>query len=451
MPRVFDFLVSDDIPLLARVNYRLERNHVLGWGVVTGLIEGNTASIVVAKTFHASDLLIAVVLATPMLANLLSLAWGVLIRGRPRQRTFVLLAAATLIATMSVAFTPADWQPWGGWLFAAQVALGRTFLAGIVTLRSSMWSINYPTHLRATITGRIQGLRFLSALLATLSIMSLFSHDAALYRWVYPAVGLIGALSLIPAMRMRVRWERRELRAYRAARTRQERSFVAGLRESLGILQQDRAFARYCTAQYFLGSANLMLDAVLNIIVTKRLFFSTSGGPQPFDHLSASVVMDLLPNVVMLYFLPITSRQFDRVGVLRFRISNSAVWLASCAAATAAVALFAWNGYAATTAGLVVLGLARLLNGLGRSGGAVAWNLGHLHFARREQADLYMGIHVALTGLRGIIMPFVGLLAYKWLDWGALLIATILALVALEMFRRLAEAQGAAEEPRNGA
>jgi hypothetical protein len=42
------------------------------------------------------------------------------------------------------------------------------------------------------------------------------------------------------------------------------------------------------------------------------------------------------------------------------------------------------------------------------AGGKLGWNLGHNDFASDDQSTLYMGIHVTLTGVRGLIAPLAG-------------------------------------------
>ncbi|MGH6960634.1 MAG: hypothetical protein ACREE7_09140, partial [Dongiaceae bacterium] len=136
------------------------------------------------------------------------------------------------------------------------------------------------------------------------------------------------------------------------------------------------------------------------------------------------------------------ARLFDRVGVLRFRAIHSAVWFASIVLITVSMFLLE-AGHALIIAPAIALLIAgRIINGVGRGGGSIAWNLGHLHFAREHDAELYMGIHVALTGLRGIIMPFVGTAAYQFLGAGAFAIAVAFSAVSVVLYRRLARAGG---------
>jgi hypothetical protein len=55
--------------------------------------------------------------------------------------------------------------------------------------------------------------------------------------------------------------------------------------------------------------------------------------------------------------------------------------------------------------------------GAARSGGGLAWNIGHNDFAPSERAGAYMGVHVTLTGIRGAFAPFLGMALY--LGWNA--------------------------------
>ncbi|GMU80168.1 MAG: hypothetical protein AMXMBFR47_00390 [Planctomycetota bacterium] len=433
----------NDIPRMSRPTFVAERNHMFLFGIFAGIIEGNTSAIVVSKTFEGSYALITAVWITPMIANVLTLLWGVLLRGRPRQRVFQWLIFGAVASFLSIALTPADWRPWGGWIFFLQIAAARIFLVGVLTVRTSMWGMNYPKSDRARITARLQSLRFTVGLFATAGIARLFDQDAGLYRWLYPLVGVIGILSVIPVRQMRVRGEARELRRHLAESARLEATtgkslgLVHSFRECLQILKRDAAFSRYCTAMFFLGASNFMIEPIVLIIATQQLGYS---------YLMSSFMLDLFPNIIMLASMPMSARYFDRVGVLPFRVVNSAVWLVGAVAA-AVGAVLVQAGWLVWL-GVGLLWASRFVNGFGRGGGAIAWNLGHLHFAGRDNADLYLGIHVTLTGLRGLVMPVIAIYLFKWIGGWSLAIAVLLGIIAVELFRRLqafAEPKMAAE------
>jgi hypothetical protein len=164
----------------------------------------------------------------------------------------VALAVGAIVSFASVGLTDSQWNVWGGWIFALQLALSRIFLAGLITVRTSMWGVNYPTEVRAKITGRLQLLRFTMGLFATAAVTQLFTANPEHYRWIYPLVGLIGMLSLLPIRGVRVRGEAAELRQLAERRgAGGTPGVIANLRQCAAILRQDRPFARYCTAMFF--------------------------------------------------------------------------------------------------------------------------------------------------------------------------------------------------------
>jgi hypothetical protein len=74
-----------------------------------------------------------------------------------------------------------------------------------------------------------------------------------------------------------------------------------------------------------------------------------------------------------------------------------------------------WGGAALHS--LETIALARIVMGAARSGGGLAWNIGHNDFAPSDRAGVYMGVHVTLTGIRGAFAPFLGMALY--LGWSA--------------------------------
>lgn len=60
------------------------------------------------------------------------------------------------------------------------------------------------------------------------------------------------------------------------------------------------------------------------------------------------------------------------------------------------------------TTNIYVLGLAMALQGLAFGGGKIFWSLWVTKIAPEAKASSYMSIHMALTGLRGTLAPFIG-------------------------------------------
>jgi hypothetical protein len=449
-----DLLGAGRLPYMARRPYVIEVRHFLFWGLFAGLVEGTVSAVVVSKTFDAGPLLITIVQATPAFANLVSLFWGALIVGRPKLPVFLAVAAASVAVTLSVVVTPHT--ALGGWIFALQICLSRVFMSGVVTTRASLWKSNYPKSHRGRITANLQIVRTLMSLPVILGGGMLFDLSPTAYHWFYPLVAILGAAGLLVLKGERVRGERYEKHAREPANGEpiadagivQPFTLVAllspvhMLRRMRQVLRDDPRFARYCTGQMCIGTANLMAMPVNTIVLTKVMHLS---------YTTSNTLLDLVPRVVMILMLPIWARLFDRVGVLRFRMANSLCWCGSlffCGIG----ALFAAMHSASVPGGAgayhpvtlsFVLGICaysvgRVIEGLAQSGGAIAWNIGHLHFAEDDKAELYMGVHVSLTGLRGLIAPFVGTLLYQLIGWWVFMVGFAISGMGYVVFSRLA-------------
>ena len=117
-----------------------------------------------------------------------------------------------------------------------------------------------------------------------------------------------------------------------------------------------------------------------------------------------------MPTLVHLVSSPLAGALFDRMGIMPFRAINTTIWGASYALLFLGLLLANWP--------LVLVGFA--MRGLASATGAVVWNIGHTRFAGAHRSQLYMGVHMTLTGIRGATMPFLGLLLYRGLSWPAI-------------------------------
>ena len=148
--------------------------------------------------------------------------------------------------------------------------------------------------------------------------------------------------------------------------------------------------------QFVLGTGNLMLAAPLALVLTEQ--FGTS-------YLEGILITGIIPLLLMPLAIPGWARLLARIHVVKFRAFHSWLFVIS--------GLLFFTGTIFDMMPLVVIGAITI--GIGYGGGVLAWNLGHQHFAPAHQDSLYMSVHVTLTGVRGIIGPYIGVLVYEWL------------------------------------
>jgi len=434
-----DILAAQGVPPMARRNYLIEVRHVMLWGTFAGMFEGSVSSIIAAKTFNAGPWLITIVMSSPMFANLFGLVWGTIATGRRKLPLFMVLAAGTVIMIASVALTPAS--PLGGWIFAGQIVLARVLLSGCITVRSAFWKHNYPAASRGRIAARLQIARFSLGIVTVALVMKAFDKWPGAYVYLYPAAALLGLLAILVIRSLRVRGEKAELALLARRRCEAGASAPAGLRgavrSALEVLRSDPDYRRYMLGMTLLGSANIMVMPLMTIIITKQLMLS---------YLHSGILLEIMPRLLMMLSLVPWAGMFDRVGVVRFRVINAWAWTGFIVCGGLGATLIYHvpdflDSIPMFVAAVSLIALARLCEGLGRGGGAIAWNIGHLHFAKSAEAETYMGMHVFFTGIRGLIMPFVGTSLYLYYGPLAFLVATMLALSGIFTFASLARRQ----------
>lgn len=392
------------------------------------LMEGGFVAVVAAKTFNVPPWVIAVISAAPMFGNLSSYFWNRLATGRPKVPLLTLLQLMVLVCVMAIALSPRSGA--GTWILLSSVILSRILIAGILTVRSVTWSLNYPRGLRARATAHLQALSSLTVVLTTgLAGLMLDAHPQN-FRWVYAAGALFGGLGVWAFRGVTVVGEKRhQVLERRSQRDPNNRSAF------LAILRANPRYARYQLHQFTSGAASMMLEPPLVYLVTTQMGSS---------YLVSITVVMLIPFLLNLTTMPLWARFLDRVHVAEFRARQNSVWIVG-------VLMMFWGAWDLS---LFWLAAGRIMTSITNGGGSLAWQLGHNDFAPRDQLSAYMGIHVTLTGVRGAFAPFLGMALY--LGWNAkgyvpgstglgpwlFLLSAVLGVIAWRGFDKLAREIG---------
>ena len=128
-------------------------------------MEGGFVSVVAAKAFDVEPWVIAVISASPMFGNLSSFFWTRIATGRSKVPMVVTLQMMVLLCVVAIALSPRSHD--GAWILLISVVTARILIAGIITVRSVAWSLNYDRALRARATGRLQAITSLTVVLTT--------------------------------------------------------------------------------------------------------------------------------------------------------------------------------------------------------------------------------------------------------------------------------------------
>jgi MFS family permease len=383
---------------LAQALYRRE---ILPWslgGFALGLVEGATAAVLVKRGFtgHADpevlNFAVAFVSGSPAIANMTSFAWANLAHGRGKIRLLVTLLAIFGLVVGVIGLSPR--ASTGLAVTVLSVIAARVIWAGILTVRSSVWSSNYPRMVLAQITGRIVIFTAMGMVIAAGLAGIILQTRPELSRWLYALAGGAGLLAAWLYRRMRVRQAFRLQREELAASAASE---VFSFRVMRQILRSDPEYRRFMTCLAFYGAGNLMIGAQLVILYSDQL------------HIPAALqvgILTIVPLLCIPLFTPMWARLFDAGHVIEFRARQCWVLIGAMTVVIAAV----------FTGTIWLLWVAAVLFGIATAGANLGWNLGHNDFASLGKVQQYMGVNVTLTGMRGLIAPPLGVMVYTGLE-----------------------------------
>ena len=372
---------------LARTSFRWEKLTECAFPTTLVLLEGGVVGVIAAKIYQVSPLTLAIISAAPMFANLSSFAWNRVASGRPKVGLACLLQVGILLCVLAVAIAPIN--DTGAVVLVASMIISRILVAGLVTIRSVIWSLNYARSKRAQATGQLQMIASLVTVIIASAVGPFLDHYPDGMPWLYAMGVLAGLIGIAFFRRVTVIGEAEHLQneSEASSQRRQSVSFVT-------ILRTDRRFAKYQMSMFAAGFGNMLIEAPLILLITRELAAS---------YATSIALTMVIPFTISLVSLPLWARYLDRVHVAQFRARQSLLWV---------VALIL-TMLGAVLGSILWLAISRVVMGIARGGGSLAWQLGHNDFAKPDQLSAYMGIHVTLTGVRGAIAPLLGMLLYS--------------------------------------
>lgn len=413
--RAITSFLPSSMPLMARANYRHELVAALFLPFMLTGVETGVVTVLIRNAFDgivADGMLnwaVSFIGSTKALANIVSFMWVRLNHGRNKIHFIVSLQWSMAVMVLMLAFVPKT--PVGLAVFAVGILLARVIWSGFITVRSTIWNANYDRDLRARVTGKTATVQVLIVGFLGLGMGWAMDLNDSSFRYLFIAGALMSVLGIISWSRVRVRGHRKLLRDEKSDSDGQLSFNPFSIFQ---VLAQDKPFAGYMACMFLFGTGNLMLPALLAIVLKERFGMAYTGG---------MLITNSIPLLVMPIFVPLWARLLQKVHVVRFRLWHSWSFVLANVFVTAAALLndpmYAFIGAA--------------MHGGAFAGGALAWTLGHLDFAPPHRASQYMGVHVTLTGVRGVIAPFLGVGIYEGLkrinpDYGPWVFFIILAL-----------------------
>jgi len=347
---------------------------LLSWALlrapVIALIS-DLAALIAVKSLGAPAWEVALLTAAPPLGNLLAIFWSQRVARSPHKiRYFFWPELATSFALIFVGFTRSPHTYTAGlWIFLL-------FRAPLVLAHSSVLRTNYPAQYRSWLLARALAISQILVATAGLTFGHLLELDPTMYRLLFPLAGCCGLLGAFQVRRIRLK-----------PNGNGNGAADYSLRRIWRVLREDDRFRRYEFSFSLFGFANIMTLPILPLFLEGELGIRYG---------EAGLVLVTIPMIIDILMLPLWGKMCDRKNPLVMRAVFNFVFAVGPLIYSLSTALW-------------MFALGRTVIGFVQGGSGLVWILGINYYARSEDVPVYMGIHQSLTGIRGLVAPFVGI------------------------------------------
>jgi MFS family permease len=345
----------------------------LAWDSTSGLVGGlfNGAlfpflAVIARGELHASIYLIALLNCSGSVGNLLN---PVVAHAARRRAKLPYVVWPTAIGRSIFFLMPlATAAP----AFVAIAFLANFTIAFAAPAYAAVIRDAYPAARRGRCMGLVRVLVVIGTMGGSMVGGLLLSHHS--YRFVFPAVTVLGLLSILAFSRVGV-----------PAAPEEGASPHLRLADFFAVVRRDKSFRLYCTCFYLYGFGNLISGPVMTVVQVDYLHIT----PQWVGYLTTAGAASSV--LGYLYW----GRVVDRRGPFRLMLMVISVVVIS-----PITYFFAQS--------VPVLLIASCATGFGWAGGDLGYINAAMRFGRRETATAYAAMFAFLQAMRGIPGPFLG-------------------------------------------
>ena len=238
--------------------------------------------------------------------------------------------------------------------------------------------------------------RKFTTLAATFLFGLMLDSDPFAFRYIYPAVGLLGILSIY--MLTSIHYNKGEIIP---ATPIDRQIFRSALKRVKHIFAVNKPYMHFQIGFMLYGIAFMSTNAVITI------FYDRAVG---LNYSSVAFYKNSY-NLIAIFLLPVFGRILANTDPRKFAsltYGSLALYLLSFPVTLfypVYVEYFGIRIYYALLAGVI-------FNSIFISTMAISWSIGSAYFCGREEAGDYQAIHLSLTGLRAIFVPLAGIFIY---------------------------------------
>jgi len=185
--------------------------------------------------------------------------------------------------------------------------------------------------------------------------------------------------------------------------------------QALAIPFRNPVFLYIQASWMFIGFGNLWT------LPLKVVYLSEEGRGLGLSSAMVTLIIVVIPSVMKLAFNPFWAKMYQKLSFPVFRISLNIFFMLSL-------------GLFFLTDNLPLIILSSVFFGMGNSGSPFIWQLWVTRIAPADETRVYQSAHAFLSGIRGVVAPFIGFAVLQQTSFRSMgLISALLALVATLM------------------
>jgi hypothetical protein len=358
-------------------------------GVLISLYQ--TQDIIARKALHAEVWQLTVMAMIWPVSNFLSIWWGRMFeKSQHKSRYFVFVGVFGRLSLF-----------YGLWLtgmneFMLLLALVFSFNSLLIPAQNTIWQRNIDSGKRGKIYGYTMSLGILITVTFTLFAGRALDSNEQLFRQILAITAVCGFIAAFLLSLIKIKEKPVEIIHPKLSL---KENLTDPIKRTLALLKKNKPFAAFERSFSIYGMGFIMVQPVLPIFLVDMLKLSYTGN---------FIAKGIISQIPMLLLSPYLGKWHDKLHPFRFICFFFGLLALFPALIVCSALTLKWH-----LLSVILAYTAFGVFGIAMTGVNIAWNMGSIFFAGKEDASMYQGVHVTMTGIRGILAPLLGLLLLK--------------------------------------
>ena len=361
----------------------------------------NIQDVVAKKALLALDWQITILVMLWPLSNLFSIWWGkALERSKSISKFFVLTAFIGRLVLIFMLWTHSYYS------YLIIMIFVFSFNSLLSPAQNSIYRNNISAENRGVLFGYTASLVTLIAIIFSYTAGKLMDINEDWFRYIFSVAGLMGCISSLLMAMIKI-----ENKKYNTTKLKIKQFFVTPIMSTVNILKKNRDFAIFQRNFFIYGIGFMIILPAIPKFLVEYL---------KMDYSQTFMAKGIISQLGILLLSPIAGRVHDKKNPSFF------TFLAFFTLGCYPVILLISSFLVGSGIENYVVYFAYLIFGIGMSGIVISWNMSSIFFAGDEDVSMYQSVHVTLTGVRALIVPFLGFFILKYFGMKAVFIISII-------------------------